>query len=274
MEWSKIKNIVLLMLVAVNLILLGLVLQRKQQVRRYEEELRSSTVAVLADKGISVAEELIPWEEHYTTQAVKRGLQAEEALAQKMLGMCELVDTSPYTYVGTVGSVRFRSNGDYLLQYDGDAPFEPAAPGQESAHAAQVFSQLGLEAEVTGVHSDDTGNTIVTTRQIWNGRPLFDCTSELEYRNGALRQITGKRMFGTPDSTGAETRSAAALLVDFMGELVSKGEVCNEIISVETGYTMATTLHEAAVLKPVWYLTTDTGVFELDAMGGSCKRVS
>ena len=275
MEWSKIKNIVLLILVTVNVILLGLMLQRKQQVRRYEEELRSSTVAVLEDNHISVSEELIPWETSYTSQTVRRSIQEEEELARKMLGACELVDTSPYTYANDVGSVRFRSNGEYVLQYSGQSPFEAVKAGEEEKHAKQVMSLLGMEVEVTDVQSNGGKSAVVTVRQLWNGCPLFDCTSELEYQNGVLQQISGKRLFGAPVSTGTETRSAAALLVDFMGELVVQGEVCNEIVAIESGYTMtAATLQDAALLKPVWYLTTDTWIFELDAVNGTCKRVS
>jgi hypothetical protein len=270
-EWSKIKNIVLLILAAVNLILLGLVFQRKQQVRQYEDALRSSTVAVLEDNHITVEEDRVPWEETYTSLTVKRSIQEEEALARKMLGDCTLVDTSPYTYSNDVGSVRFRSNGEYLIQYT-DSPFGTGKEGEEERQTEQVLRLLSMDAEVLEVETDASGVTVVTVRQLWNNRPLFDCTSELEYQDGELRQISGKRMFGTPSGTGTETRSAAALLIDFMGELVIQGEVCNEIIAIETGYTMTTTLHEAAVLKPVWYLTTDTWVFELDALTGSCKR--
>lgn len=275
MEWSKIKNIVLLILATVNVILLGLTLQRKQQVRRYEEELRSSTVAVLEDNHISVSEALVPWDVSCTGQNVRRNIREEEKLARKMLGECELVDTSPYTYEGGVGSVWFRSNGEYDLQYSGSSPFEAVGAGKEEAHAKQVMSLLSMESEVVEVRSEDGDRTVVTVRQLWNDWPLFDCVSELEYQNGSLQRIRGRRLFGDPAGAGTESRSAAALLIDFMGELVVQGEVCNEIVAIEPGYTMVTaTLRDAAALKPVWYLTTDTWVFELDAVNGTCKRVS
>lgn len=274
MEWSKIKNIVLLILAALNLILLFIMLQRRQEARRYEEELRASTVAVLADKGINVLEETIPWEDRRTTHTVRRSLEDEAALAEKMLGTCQLVDTSPYTYLNEVGSVRFRSNGEFILQYEEDSPFGPAEPGQEAEHAEQVLKELGMEVEISERQNGEASSTLITARQLWDGGPLFDCISLLEYQDGQLRQISGKRLFGVPDSGGAESLTAAALLMDFMGELVSGGQVCNEITAVETGYTMTATLHEAAVLKPVWYITANTGLFELDAMTGSFKKIT
>lgn len=274
MEWSKIKNIVLLILAALNIILLCIVLIRKQEARRYETELRSSTVAVLADKGINVDEDTIPWEDRRSTHTVRRSLEEEAALAEQMLGACQLVDTSPYTYTNAVGSVRFRTNGEFVLQYEGDSPFGLAEQGEESAHAGQVLAALGLEAEITEVRDTGGDSAAVSVRQIWDNGPLFDCVSVLEYQGGRLRQISGKRLFGTPDSGGQEGLSAASLLMDFMGELVSSGQVCNEITGVETGYTMTATLHDAAVLKPVWYITANTGLFELDAMTGSFKKIT
>lgn len=274
MEWSKIKNIVLLILVVLNSILLCMVLYRRQEARRYEAELRASTVSVLADKGIHVEEDTIPWEDQRAARTVLRSLEGEAALAERMLGTCRLVDTSPYTYTGTAGSVRFRTNGEFILQYEGDSPFGPAEPGEEGAHALQVLAELGLDAEISELQDGNGTGVSVSVRQLWEGEPLFDCVSVLEYQDGQLRQISGKRLFGTPDNRGAESMSAAALLMDFMGELVSSGQVCNEITGVETGYTMTSTIHDAAVLKPVWYVTANTGVFELDAMTGSFKKIT
>ncbi|MCI8538505.1 MAG: hypothetical protein HFF18_07550 [Oscillospiraceae bacterium] len=274
MEWSKIKNIVLLILAALNIILLCIVLYRQQEARRYETELRASTVAVLADKGISVDEDTIPWEDRRATHTVRRSLEEEAALAEQMLGVCQLADTSPYTYANAVGSVRFRTNGEFVLQYEGDSPFGLAEQGAEAVHAGQVLEKLGLAAEIIEVRNTEGSIVEVSARQVWDSGPLFDCVSVLEYRSGQLRQVSGKRLFGTPDSGGQQSLTAASLLMGFMGELVSSGQVCNEITGVETGYTMTATLHDAAVLKPVWYITANTGLFELDAMTGSFKKIT
>ena len=45
MEWSKLKNIIILLLAITNLLLLGLVLQEERAVRRLEREARRSAVA-------------------------------------------------------------------------------------------------------------------------------------------------------------------------------------------------------------------------------------
>ena len=51
MEWSKLKNIIILMLAAVNVMLLVLVLSRQWESRSYSENAREDAVAILWETG-------------------------------------------------------------------------------------------------------------------------------------------------------------------------------------------------------------------------------
>ena len=82
MKWSRIKDIILGMLLVVNLILLGLVIQRRQEVVRYEDGLRSGTVAVLRQNNIAVAQDIVPWEDVDSAWALVRNTGQEQAAAQ------------------------------------------------------------------------------------------------------------------------------------------------------------------------------------------------
>ena len=55
MEWSKIKNIILAILLTVNLILLGVVDAREYQSAQYDAQTLVSAVTLLASNGITVA---------------------------------------------------------------------------------------------------------------------------------------------------------------------------------------------------------------------------
>ena len=52
MEWSKLKNIILLLLVSVNAFLLILVGVQESRAARYEEDTRQAAVRVLEQSGI------------------------------------------------------------------------------------------------------------------------------------------------------------------------------------------------------------------------------
>ena len=273
MKWSRIKDIILGMLLVVNLILLGLVIQRRQEVVRYEQELQSGTVAVLLQNGITLSEDIVPWEDMDSAWALVRSTEQEQAVAQGLLGACEKRDENPDTYVSDTGSARFRSSGEVQVQYYEASPFDREGGGQEEEQTRAAMETLGLSGEVTAVE-EQAETTVVTVRQSWNGRPVFDCELRWEYQNGRLQSVTGKWLFGAASGSSGETLSAATLLVKFMGEVVSKGEVCNEILAVEPGYATASGMREASWLNPVWRVTTDTGLFEVDALGGNCKRIS
>ena len=55
MEWSKLKNIILLLLVSVNAFLLILVGVQESRAARYEEDTRQAAVRVLEQSGITSA---------------------------------------------------------------------------------------------------------------------------------------------------------------------------------------------------------------------------
>lgn len=273
MKWSRIKDIILGMLLVVNLILLGLVIQRRQEVVRYEEELRSGTVAVLSQNGIALSEDIVPWEDVDSAWTLVRSAEQEAAVAQGLLGECEKRDDNPDTYANETGSARFRTSGEVQVQYYTSSPFDREGAGEEEEQTLEAIQTLGLSGTVTWVEQWGT-EAVVTVRQTWNNRPIFDCELSWEYQDGRLEAISGKWLFGSASGSSGETRSSATLLIYFMGEVVSKGEVCNEILAVETGYTTSAGMREAIRLSPVWRITTDTGLFEVDAVEGTCKRLS
>ena len=62
MEWSKLKNIILLLLVSVNAFLLILVGVQESRAARYEEDTRQAAVRVLEQSGITFGLERVPQE--------------------------------------------------------------------------------------------------------------------------------------------------------------------------------------------------------------------
>ena len=64
----------------------------------------------------------------------------------------------------------------------------------------------------------------------------------------------------------------ASALVRFSTGLNALGDVCSQIDSIVPGYTCSVSLTEGMVLTPVWYITTDTGGYQLDLVTGSLGR--
>ena len=71
MEWSKLKNIILLLLVSVNAFLLILVGVQESRAARYEEDTRQAAVRVLEQSGITFGPERVPQEAGLSPMTVK-----------------------------------------------------------------------------------------------------------------------------------------------------------------------------------------------------------
>ena len=93
MEWSKIKNIVLLMLLAVNLFLLVLVADQERKSAVYQEEARTGAVEILAAANIHMDMEALPPESRLHTMAVERDRTTEDTMAKALLGMVQNVSS-------------------------------------------------------------------------------------------------------------------------------------------------------------------------------------
>ena len=86
MEWSKLKNIILLLLVSVNAFLLILVGVQESRAARYEEDTRQAAVRVLEQSGITFGPERVPQEAGLSPLTVTRDRESEAIVAQTLLG--------------------------------------------------------------------------------------------------------------------------------------------------------------------------------------------
>ena len=81
MQWSKLKNIVLLILILTNLCLLAFVLRQEAQSRAGERQTLSSTLAFLAQKGVHVQANQLPDPKSLAPLTAQRDLESEYAAA-------------------------------------------------------------------------------------------------------------------------------------------------------------------------------------------------
>ena len=86
MEWSKIKTIVIWMLVITNLFLLGLVVQEEGKAQRLEREALENTVVFLNQRGIQLDADVVPDRMELVPQQAERALEREQSLAEALVG--------------------------------------------------------------------------------------------------------------------------------------------------------------------------------------------
>ena len=271
MEWPKLKNIIILILLLVNGFLLVLVVGREFQVSRYERSAFTQAGQVLAQNGITVDEDLLEQavRESLVPLTVQRDLQAEMDIAQALLG-CQAVRTDQggglYGYDSDRGSALFRSNGDFSFSLL-DCPLDGQSP---SNHAADILKQMGLNGEELG--SQTAGEqTKVSFRQVLNDVPVYTCRLDFLYGNGRLLSISGTLMTGsvTPVSTPSSALDLPTALISFLRGVLERGDVCSSIDGLRLGYRSSQAFGADIRLTPTWLITTNISGYYLDAATGT-----
>lgn len=279
MEWSKIKNIILLILLTVNVILLVLVGKREYDSANYLESARLSAVAVLESGGIAVTADL-PRESGLKPLQVswERDEAIELAQASALLGQ-ETVCTddsggASVLYSGPGGTATFRIDGSGRFLVELNEGVWEAGEEKAARQGQKCLAALGFDGELVSSDQKAQKNSgsgqmetvlTLTYRQRWEGSPVFSSKAVLTYINGSLRHIEGDRVSGTAAPAGEETiLTVPTMLIRFLSEMDKNGYVCSQITGLTAGYE-----YVRMRLTPVWAITTDNKTtYYLNGMSG------
>lgn len=269
MEWTKLKNVILLMLLCVNGILLLLVGSQASQDLRYQAETRQAAQAVLEQGGISFTLDEIPNDLLLPVTTVTRDRSGEAEIAAALLGEVALQGESEVRprYSGPGGTAEFSMNGSFTIAL---------LPGTWTLAEGQTYeasSQACLEVlGFTGTLSDTVQSgeeTILTYTQGWEGSPLFSCTVRLHWQGEALLRVEGQRLDGSVSASVSKALlSTPTVLVRFLAGINEGGYVCSRIDAMDAGYLFASNSTQQVQLMPVWRFVTDTGAYYVNAVTG------
>lgn len=275
MEWRKLKNLIILILLVVNGFLLVLVWSRWEESASYQWAALEQTVRVLKKNGIDVDLDAVGPADGLTPVSAERDLKRELQMAEGLLGeSVRLYDEGGglRRYLDDQGVLTVRVGGELSAELDGSAYGETDHPERR---AAALLEKMGVKAEQVGLTQEE-GRTRVRFRQVWNGAPVFSCEVEFGYQDGSLDSIHGTLL--TAEGGTAEAGQALTLptaLMRFSEEIAAAGDVCTAIHSMEPGYRgTVQSLSGGMRLTPVWLVTTDTAKYYLDCVTGSLTRVA
>ena len=269
MEWSKLKNIIIVILLLVNGFLLVLVGGQEIQVRRYERSALTGAAAVLEQGGIRVdADVLQAAKSGLEAQSVSRDVQAEADLARTLLGEDTAVTDQGgglYLYTGARGSMVFRAGGTVeaaLTDYRVEAE-------QRQALVRQLLADLGLRCELL----EEQGDTIVC-RQLLEDTPVFSCRLAFQFSGERLLSVSGSLVLGSAAPEGsAQCLSVPTAVVRFLDGIRDSGDVCTAVTEMRPGYRASQSFDAAIHLTPVWLVSTDVSEYYLDSITGRLTRV-
>ena len=273
MEWSKLKNIIILLLVLVNGFLLVLVAMGREETQRYQASALAQAVEVLERGGIQVSQEGLEDAQGLSPQWMERDLEREGALARALLGETAEPENQGgglYTYRGDRGEVNLRAGGAVSARMSG----EGWTAGDPRSHAAGLLEEMGVEAQA--LDSDvDGGTGTVSFRQLWQGQPLFSCQVAFTYEEGRLTGMEGVLLVADPARAVQSQGEAITLptaLLRFLDGILASGDVCSAIQSMQAGYLTSQSFSGSVTLSPAWLIRSNTADYFLDAVTGELTR--
>lgn len=260
MSRSKVKSIIILILLLFNLFLLSLVGFLQLRSFRYEQSALDATVSILAESGVTVATDLTPIAMELPLCSAARDSQREEELV-RLLGGSEAAQAS------------FLANGRFSIA------FTPALPPEEGVsrteQASRLLDTLGLEGE----QFLQTENQ-VTAVQTLEGVPVFSTDTALSFAyddRGALSSISGRLILGKTTELAQEQQPASlsTILLSFHTTTSEWLDVYQTIELVEPAYLVriVASQTQSVRLQPVWHIVTDTGAYCVDAYNADVIRM-
>ena len=269
MEWSKLKTIILILLLIVDLFLVGLALYLHHQTRQTRLDAEADLVALFAEHAITLDPAALPDEKSsFVLHFAARNSDAETGIASALLG--SVTESSL-----EAGEHVFRSDrGTAVFYADGTFSFTPVRgtfplTAEPREQAESYLRQMGIEAICIDVLATSRGTEVIFLQTL-NDLPLFPCRSTLRFSSTELLSCSGRCVPGDLTVYGSEAaHTLPTLLLRFLTDVSNGGDICNRIDALAFGYHFTA---YGSVISPVLCISTDIGDYYVDALSGTVDR--
>lgn len=259
METYRLKNIIILILLLLNIFLLSLVVSRYLGQQQAERNLIDQTAALLEKNEVSIDPTLLTGTGNSVSYSYERSRDDEAAFAAALLGEVTAQNSngSADLYSNEFGSVTFRSNGSFSLEMNTPVLYAPSEKDfvQEYCPDHYILTK--------------TGNNSITVTPYVDGDPIYNASIHFLFQNQYLISASGYWI--PPKAAASETVesitkcSAVVYLVDNCKE---EGRICNAITDISTGYVLKSTASTPLLLTPAYKIDTNTYSYYISAETG------
>lgn len=271
MKTSRLKNIVIAILLLVNIFLFVLLLGRQnQQQAAYARSVEQLSV-LLSDNGIDFDISLLPQETSFPGAELSRSNDAESSFAERLLGKTDArsVGGGIYIYENGSDSCQFRSNGTVEATLN-------CYVSNPLAFCEGIFRDYGYAlddpsyVQARAVNESGSG-TIRALRKV-EGHVIFDAPLSLTFENNTLVSVSGSFLPEVSVLKPVSGIDAVSALVRFLDYRNANGLVCTEITCLETGFLLQNSASVSARLVPVWHIRSGASNYYVNYITGSVTR--
>ena len=266
METRRLKNIVILILVILNVFLAALLVNYRLQGARARRSMLEELERLFSASAISLSEDLDLEIPAPPSLSVERDLTAEAEIAATLLGEAvagEHQGGGIYSYTGALGTVHFRSSGNF--DYVPEAPRVLEDPQGFCEDFCAAFGYLPVDT-LPG----STG-TFTATEYV-SGSPIYNGNLTIQFQDGALAALSGSYVSTVSPTSTPTSLTAVDALVRFLDYRNAMGVVCDSIQGIMPVYELQPGPSGSLQLAAKWQITADTYQYYVDCTTGEILR--
>ncbi len=268
MNWSKVKSVMIIFLILVNLSLLSYIVFEEVRTNKRNAQMADTVTELLLSKNITVDKKLVAdcaktdsAESFYVDNIVSN----YEAFAKTILG--ELTTVAENSYKSELGSIKFK--GDYFeaTSSENKVLYEQKITTSNAQNVANKYLlSLGANINKADVQlTEENGTYTITYTKKINKLPVFATGLTIKMNESGIVRVSGSWYnAGSQEPSTVGLKSISGVLVEYMNKTTDK----TEITDMQLGYSALNldTYHESVFLTPVWKISDKNGgVFYIDA---------
>jgi len=260
MQWDKVKNILLMILLTIDLFLAGNLGVHIWQDARRTNELEHNVRLILKKYGITAASSFsLPSDTAIIPLSLDRNRDAEEAMALAILGE-EFSRTEQED-----GAVLWK-NQDNFLEWQADGAVCGSCTISDTPNneyqAEQLANRLLKEWNIEDAVCTAKGLTVFVDGTI-AAQPVHNRRLTLYFHANNTVTLSGRWSFSIP-FTNAQTASVAYSAADALLSFAANTPNCGEIQSMQMGYQLEADSARRLQLTPTWKIVTETAEYLVD----------
>lgn len=265
MSVSKVKNIIIAVLLLANLLFLSVVLVNTITEARERRIISQDVTALFNNAGVTVSADSFCNGNGADIISIGRSAYSETIIADRLLGDSNHMNRgSVSTYSNNSGEVVFRSGAEFSAvlkcsDIHADKDIEKSVK--------KLLEDMKVDAQITGVTDKAGLGKSVSAVCLFIDKEIFNCTLEFNFDSeDNLSDIKGHLLCAVPDTTPQNNNISSASVLMSLFSYISSGEItCSRIEEVSYGYILSMTPLGAGSLSPVWRIRTDIGEFLFNA---------
>lgn len=264
MQTSRIKNIVITILLLLNIFFLVIYIRNSAYEQVEERQMLEGIRTLLAENNIELLPDAIEKQNTLQVLTGKISAEAEEEIALALIGGHEKLTDNGTVYSGSGGTVHFRGGGEFSAEISSTVQSKNI-----EIDAKDRIRNMGITAEILSVEENSVNAVCV-----FSGAKIFNCVISFNYENGVLYSVSGRYVSKVAVAENKQSEKlvdASTALMKLLEMKMETGDNITEVINVSSGYIMSVSVFGDVELYAAFRITTNAGDYYINSKTGKVE---